>query len=110
MEKINDIINSEVTMSEENDSLESSVKADSEESVIFEDSKAEMRDFFMNSDEKTGNEVTKNHGQLSGKQQGCQKTLKTHLAEEQNKMSRNEGIDAVNPTVEQQKKIKKQFD
>ena len=27
MEKINDIINSEVTMSEENDSLESSIKA-----------------------------------------------------------------------------------
>ena len=36
MEKINDIMNSEVTMSEENDSLENSVKADSEESEIFE--------------------------------------------------------------------------
>ena len=106
MEKINDIINSEVTMSEENDSLENSVKADSEESEIFENSKAEMGDFFMNSDEKTDNEVTKNHGQLSGKQQGCQEKLKAHLAEEQNKMSRKEGIDAENSTVEQQEKLK----
>ena len=88
MEKINDIINSEVTMSEENDSLESSMKADIEESMIFEDSEAEMGDFFINSDEKTDNEVTKNHGQVRGKQEGFQEKLKTHLTEEQKRMSK----------------------
>ena len=78
MRKINYIINSEVTISEESDPIDNSVETGSEESKTFENSMTEMGNLLMNSDEKTDNEITKNLGQVGEERQGFQKTLKTN--------------------------------
>ena len=95
-------------MSEESDPIDNSVETGNEESKTFENSKAEMGDLFMNSDEKTDNEVTKNLGQLGEEKQGFQKTLETNSTKEQSKMSKKEGISAEISTVEP-KKTENQF-
>ena len=108
MRKINYIINSEVTMSEESNPIDNSVETGSEESKTFENSVTEMGNLLMNSDEKTDNEVTKNLGQLGEERQGFQKTLETNSTKEQSKMSKKEGTSTETSTVEQ-KKTKNQF-
>jgi hypothetical protein len=63
-------------MSEKGDSIDKSMKTDSEDLEIFDDCRAEMENLLTNGDEKTDNEVQKNPGQLGSKKQGFQKTLK----------------------------------
>ena len=95
MEEITDIVNSDIkTNSEDSDSFENSIKTDIGE-----------KNFFVNSDEKTDNEETKNQGQQSGESRGCQ-DLKKHLTEEQPKKGKSskEGSHAVESMVEEHKK------
>ena len=114
MEEITDIVNSDIkTNSEDSDSFENSMKTDSEEIEIFESSKKKTdigeKNFFINSDEKTDNEQTKNQGQQSGESRGCQEDLKEHLTEEQPKKGKSSqedeiGSHAVESMVEEQQK------
>ena len=93
MEEINDIVNSNMANSEDSDSLENSMKTDSEEQEIFESSEKktdiEEKNIFINGDEKTDNEKTKNQGQQSRESKGYQENLKQHLTEDQQKMGKS---------------------
>ena len=108
MEEINDIVNSDMANIEDNDSLENSMKTDSEEQRIFKSSEKktdiEEKNIFINSDEKTDNEKTKNQRQQSRERKGCHKNLKTHLTEEQEEKSSKEDLTLRNPQLKKNQK------
>ena len=77
------------TNSEDSDSIENSMKTDSEDIEIFENSEKktdiEEKNFFINSDKKTDNEKTKNPSQRSGEKKGCQEHSEESRVDEQPK-------------------------
>ena len=85
-----------MTMSEKGDSIDKSMKTDSEDLEIFDDCRAEMENLLANGDEETDNEVQKNPGQVGSQKQGFQKALKNKST--QSIISKNGA-----PAVEKQK-------